>query len=443
MLSWYFKPNLLVRITIGFIVGSIAGIIVGQYEVTGGGHPWIEPFVAWVGPFGNLFIDLLKMIIIPVIAATIVVGAASISPAKLGKVGIKIIAFYMVTTAFAVAIGLLLGNLFEASFAIGIKADDIDAAGQAQVAKAVGLMGGDQSSLASILLGIPLNPFEALATMQVLPTIFFCILFGIGVAFLRENKDERIKNAGDAIFNVFDGAAEVMYLIVRWILEYAPIGVMALIAVVFAKQGAKVMGTLALVCLAAYIGFIIQIIFVLGGLLLANGLSVTKFWKGAKDAMVTAFVTRSSSGTLPVSMKNADENLGVPRSTYSFTLPLGATINMNGTAIYLGVSAIFVSAAVGQPLAFSAQLSVIVTAVLVSIGTAGVPSAGAIMLLMVLTSIGMPVEAGTAVAAAYAMIFGIDSILDMGRTCLNVTGDLVGTVLVSKSEKELDHQKWS
>jgi Na+/H+-dicarboxylate symporter len=158
--------------------------------------------------------------------------------------------------------------------------------------------------------------------------------------------------------------------------------------------------------------------------------------------MVTAFVTRSSSGTLPVTMRNAEENLGIPRSIYSFTLPIGATINMDGTAIYQGVCALFIGFAVGMPLTLPQQLTVILTAVLASIGTAGVPGAGAIMLLMVLETIGLPLHEGSPIAAAYAMILGIDAILDMGRTCINVTGDLTGTTLVAKSEKMIDTKVW-
>jgi Na+/H+-dicarboxylate symporter len=233
-----------------------------------------------------------------------------------------------------------------------------------------------------------------------------------------------------------------MYIVVKWVLQYAPIGVFALIAVVFAKQGAKVVGPLGVVTMACFLGYIIHVVVVYGGLLTLNRLSFIKFLQGAKEAMVTAFVTRSSSGTLPVTMRNAEENLGVSRTVYSFTLPLGATINMDGTAIYQGVCALFIGFAVGIPLTLPQQLTVILTAVLASIGTAGVPGAGAIMLLMVLESVGLPLHEGSPVAAAYAMILGIDAILDMGRTCINVTGDLTGTTLVAKSEKMVDMSLW-
>jgi Na+/H+-dicarboxylate symporter len=159
--------------------------------------------------------------------------------------------------------------------------------------------------------------------------------------------------------------------------------------------------------------------------------------------MITAFVTRSSSGTLPVSMRVCEENLGIPRSVSSFTLPLGATINMNGTAIYLGVCAMFIGYAIGEPLTMAQQMTVVTTATLAAIGTAGVPGAGAIMLLMVLESIGLRVDAGSAVAAGYAMILGIDALLDMGRTSVNVTGDMVCTAIVAKGENELDMEAWN
>jgi Na+/H+-dicarboxylate symporter len=419
LFSWYFNTNLLLRILIGLVLGGIVGLVAGES-------------ILWVAPFGSLFVRLLKMIVMPVILTTLVVGAASISPAELGKVGIKIVIYYLVTSAFAVAVGLLMGNVFKPGLGL-----DLSNIGEA-AGKAI-----QKPSLVDTLLNIiPTNPFSALSGGAVLPTIFFAIIFGIGISYLKISKEERLKKAGDILFNVFDGAAEVMYLIVRWVLQYAPIGVFALIAVVFAKQGPKVVGPLGTVTLACFLGYILHTVVVYGGLLTLSGLNFFKFLGGAKEAMITAFVTRSSSGTLPVTMKCAEENLGVSKQVYSFTLPLGATINMDGTAIYQGVCVLFIAFAVGMPLDLTQQLTVILTAVLASIGTAGVPGAGAIMLLMVLQSVGLSMDEGSAVAAAYAMILGIDAILDMGRTCINVTGDLTGTTIVAKTEKLLNMSKW-
>ncbi|HIP89688.1 MAG TPA: dicarboxylate/amino acid:cation symporter, partial [Thermococcus paralvinellae] len=223
--------------------------------------------------------------------------------------------------------------------------------------------------------------------------------------------------------------------------QYAPIGVFALIAYIMAEQGVKVVGQLAKVVVAVYLGLILQIVIVYFTLLKIFGLDPIKFIKKAKDAMITAFVTRSSSGTLPVTMRVADEEMGISKGIYSFTLPLGATINMDGTALYQGVCTFFIALAIGQYLTLGQQLTIVLTAVLASIGTAGVPGAGAIMLAMVLQSVGIPLT-DPSVAAAYAMILGIDAILDMGRTMVNVTGDLAGTAIVSKTEGEIDLSKW-
>ena len=418
-LDWYFKSNLLKRILIGLILGAIVGLVAGES-------------ILWVAPFGTLFVRLLQMIVMPVIFATLVMGAASISPAELGKVGIKIVLFYLVTSGLAVAIGLSMANIFTPGSGLGLTGT-AGAAGRAL----------QQPELRDTLLNIvPTNPFAALSSGAVLPTIFFAIILGIGISYLKISDDVRIKNAGETLFVIFDGAAEVMYIVVRWVLQYAPIGVFALLAVVFAQQGAAAAGPLGVVIVAVYLGLILHVVVVYGGILKINGLSFLKFLKGAREAMLTAFVTRSSGGTLPVTMRNAEHNLGVNRKVHSFTLPLGATINMDGTAIYLGVCALFIGYAIGMPLGFGQQVTIIVTAVLASIGTAGVPGAGAIMLLMVLQSVGLPIEDGSAVAAAYAMILGIDAILDMGRTCANVTGDLTGTSIVAKSEGELDLSYW-
>jgi Na+/H+-dicarboxylate symporter len=191
-----------------------------------------------------------------------------------------------------------------------------------------------------------------------------------------------------------------------------------------------------------YAGFIAHLFIGYGGLLALFKLNILTFIKGAREASVTAFVTRSSSATLPITMRVTEENLGAPRSISSFALPIGATVNMDGTAIYLSICAIFIGNAVGQPLGFEQQLTLMLLATLASIGAAGVPGAGALMMLMVLEATGLPVTAGSAVAATYAMILGIDALFDMGRTGMNVTGDIAGVVIVSKSEGELDMSKW-
>jgi Na+/H+-dicarboxylate symporter len=234
-----------------------------------------------------------------------------------------------------------------------------------------------------------------------------------------------------------------MYKIVGGVMQYAPIGVFFLISGVFATQGPRVIGPLVFVMFIAYVAFILHVVIGFGGSLTLFGLSFVKFLRGAQEAMITAFVTRSSNATLPISLRVSEDNLGVPRSISSFTLPIGATINMDGTAIYLAIGSMFIAFAIGKPLTMDQQLVVLLTATLGSIGAAGVPGAGAIMMLMVLESVNLKVEPGTAVAAAYAMMLGVDALFDMGRTCLNVTGDIVAATVVSKHEGELDMSKWT
>ena len=414
----YLEFPLIYKILIGLIIGLIVGIIVG---------PAIEP----VKPLGDFFIRLLKMIVMPVVLFTLVVGAASISPARIGRIGGKVIGLYLLTTFIAVLIGLGLANLFQPGMGMAPLVGE-------EVVREVTV----PSAIAVVLGLIPTNPFGALAAGQVLPTIVFAIFLGIALSFLKEAKIPRISEASNTVLGVFDGLAEAMYKLIRWVLEVAPYGVFALIAVVVGTQGPKVLGPLAIVTIAVYLGLIIHYLLVYGGALGIAGLNPVRFWPGAREASITAFVTRSSSGTLPVTMRVADEQLGIGRPVYSFTLPLGATINMDGTCLYQAVCAIFIANAIGSPLPFSLQLMVMITAVLASIGTAGVPGAGAIMLLMVLESVGLHVEAGTSVAVAYGMILGIDAILDMGRTSLNVTGDLAITSIVAKTEGMLNLDFW-
>jgi Na+/H+-dicarboxylate symporter len=428
MLDWYFKSSLLMRILIGLAAGAVVGIILGY-----GDAETSKAFVANTTFFGTLFIRLLQMIIVPVILFSLIAGSASIAPSRLGRVGIKIIAFYMITSAISVAVGLIFAHLFSPGEGMGLVGN---AGAQVKVNAA--------PKMVDVLLNIvPTNPAKALADGSVLPIIFFSMCFGLAISFLKDSKDETLVKGAELLHNVVNAAAETMYKVVTGIMQYAPIGVFFLLAKVFAEQGAKAFGDLFIITLCAYLAYVVLVIVGYGGFLAAFRLSFVKFLRGANEAMITAFVTRSSNGTLPVTMRVSEEKLGVPRSIGAFTLPLGATINMNGTAIYLGVCAMFIGNAVGLPLTVDQQMTVVLTATLAAIGTAGVPGAGAIMLVMVLESIGLKLEAGTAIAAGYAMILGIDALLDMGRTCLNVTGDMVCTAIVAKTEGEMDESKWT
>lgn len=418
----YFEINLLYKILAGLILGAVFGAVF--QNATGA--------IEILKPFGDIFIRLLKMIIVPIVTASLIVGCSSIAPSDLGRVGAKVLLFYLATSFFAILIGLGVGIFLEPGAGLGITGT---ASAQAKAANA--------PSMSQILVNLfPTNPIEAMAKGEILQIITFSLFFGVALSFVKDSKDERLSKLGHLIYDVFDGINHIMFKVVGWIMQYAPIGVFALIFIVFSKQGVKAFGPLLGVTISTYIGFIAHVALIFTLACLAIKISPLKFLNKVKSPMITAFVTRSSGGTLPISMKTADEDMGVPKQIYGFALPVGATVNMNGTIIYLGICAIFIANAVGVQLDMGAKLTIILTAVLAAVGTAGVPGAGAIMLLMVLESVGLKVESGSAVAAAYALILGIDAILDMGRTSLNVGGDMLGAVFVAKNENSLDMSKW-
>ncbi|BAA81600.2 proton glutamate symport protein [Aeropyrum pernix K1] len=416
----YIEIPVLYKIAVGFVLGIIAGIVIGGVMVD-------------LKPLGDLFIRLLKMLVAPIVFFSLAVGAASISASLLGRVGVKIFVYYLFTTAFAITIGLIVANIIQPG-------RGLELAGEAKEIQVK-----PPPPISEVLLNIvPTNPFKALAEGNVLQIIFFAIVLGVAVALLRSSRDDRLRSGGETVYRVFDGLAESMYKIVRGVLEYAPIGVFALIGYVVATAGPGVLGPLAVVVITLYIGLAIHVLGVYSLILRLFGFSPLKFFKGALEAMATAFVTRSSSGTLPVTMKVAEEELAIDRRIFSFTLPLGATINMDGTAMYQAVAALFIANTLGIDLSIGQQLSIILAATLASIGTAGVPGAGLIMLAIVLEALGLSLTDPT-VALAYGLIAGIDVILDMGRTMVNVTGDLVGTTIVAKTENAVDTKKgvWS
>lgn len=421
------RKRLLWAILIGLILGGIIGAIFAFIPEE---HASKRYALLVAAPLGDLFIRLLKMIVTPVIIFTLISGVASISPARLGKVGVKIIVFYMLTSFIAIIVGLAVGNIMQPGTGVTLKETTQE------------IQAKEAPSLVETLLAIvPTNPFESIAKGDVLPIIFFSIFFGIALAYARDNQDAKIKESADSVYKFFDGCAQVIFKVVGWVMMYAPIGVFFLIFQVFAKQGAEAFGPLLHVTVAVYIGLIFQMFVVYVVICSIFKISPLLFIKKVYEPWLTAFVTRSSGGTLPVSMDTAERKMGISKGVYSFTLPLGATINMDGTTIYLGVCAFFIANAVGIPLTGTQQMTIIITAVLASIGTAGVPGAGAIMLIMVLNSVGLDVTQGN-VKLAYAMILGIDALLDMGRTSMNIVGDLCGTCVVAKVENEMDMSYW-
>ena len=424
--GWYFKSNLAYRILGALVIGSIIGMMVPKGVILFGN----TTLLSVIAPFGDLFIRLLKMIIVPIIVASLIMGTSSIEPSKLGRVGGKAVFFYFVTTLFAIVIGLACAFVFRPGS--GLDLSDASVA----VSKTA-----TAPSISEIFLSIvPTNPISSMANTDVLAIICFCIFFGVGLAFCKESSDERIKNSANTVFNFFDGVSEIMFKMVHWIMQYAPIGVFALMFAVFNKSGAGAFSSLANVTIALYVGLALQVILVYCGVCLLMKLNPIDFIKKVKDPMLTAFVTRSSNATLPISMDTAEHKMGVPKGVYSFVLPVGATVNMNGTTVYLGICSLFIANACGIDLTMGHYITIVITSILAAIGTAGIPGAGAIMLLLILESIGLKVEGN--VAIAYGMILGIDAILDMGRTSMNVVGDVVASIWVAKTEGELDESKW-
>ena len=411
----YLNFNVLYKILIGLVIGAVAGIILAASGVTS-----LPP---WISVLGTIFTRLLKMIIIPMIVGSLVVGASSVSPATVGKVGIRIILIYLLTSAFGVIIGLLMGNIFQPHAELA-KVTELAAEAAGKTA--------DVSVWDTISNIIPTSVLTSLVNETVLQVIFFALVFGLCLSYMRVSEDERIRTISTTMFNIFDCLSEIMMKVVSGIMQYAPIGVAVLICEVFAKNGAKVAGALVTVTIACFLGYAIHVVLVYGGLLKIYKIKIATFFKEARTPFITAFVTRSSNATLPTTM-TAAENLGVDKEVYAFSLPLGATINMDGTAIYQGVCAFFlVMSCFNRGLTIGEMGMIVLLATLASIGTAGVPGAGAIMLAMVMQGINLPIAEGTVLAGAYAMILGIDAILDMGRTALNVVGDLTCTCCVAK-----------
>ena len=396
------------KLSTQILIGLAAGIILGL--LLQGAPDFAQK---WIGPIGTFFLGFIRMIIVPLVLSSLVVGTCGLGDAKkLGRIGGKTILYYLCTTAFAVTIGVILANLSHVGAGINIPTD-------AKVTAA------EIPSAANTILGlIPTNPAKSIVDGNMLQIIVFAIILGGGIMLL--------KSKSEPLFHFFDSLAEVCYKIIGVIMKFAPIGVFALITPVVAANGPKVLLPLLKVIIVVYIACILHATVVYSSVLkIFANFSPIKFFKGLFPAMALAFTTSSSSGTLPVTMKCAEENLGVPKTISSFVLPLGATINMDGTAIYQGICALFVAQVYGIDLSFAQQVTIILMATLASIGTAGVPSAGLIMLTMVLQSVGLPLE-------GVALVAGIDRILDMIRTTVNITGDAVCSVIVAASEKSLN-----
>lgn len=400
--------------------------VVGGKDVTMSGAEYIGEY--WIYPFGKGFVRLITMLIVPLIVTTLVSGVTAMGdPKKLGSLGARTMALYIATTFFAVSFGLLMGTILQPG-----KGVEYGTAQESSIESVKGKLEQSQQAggIADRLLEIiPRNPVQSIADGDVLPMIFFSIMIGIGILMAGE--------VADPIKRFFESAAEVVMAITILVMELSPYGVAALMAWVMCTKGVSVLSSLLMLTIALYLSCVLQIVLVYGLLLLrvVLRLPLKPFFRGVADAQGLAYSTASSNATLPMSISCAEKNLGIEKSVAGSVLPLGATINMDGTAIYLGLIALFAAQACGIPVTPDKYVSVAVLATLVSIGAAGIPSAGLLLAATVIDVIGVPAEQSVMIIA---FIFPFDRILDMMRTMTNVTGDLTVATAVAKWQGALD-----
>jgi len=423
------KLPLHLQIIIGLVLGLAYGIL---SSVSG----WSSFTSDWIAPFGTIFINLLKLIAVPLVLCSLITGVASLSDLKkLSRIGGKTIAIYLVTTTIAVTLGLVLvntmqpGNQVPEDMKIQLQETYRDKAesraGSAQEVK-------ERGPLQPIVDMVPSNVFQsATSNRNMLQIVFVAILMGIGLIQIPEKKSK-------PVLAIFEGLNDVIIKLVDIIMLMAPIGVFSLIAQTINKvagndlgQVLELLSALGFYMLTVIIGLLVHASLTYNGILkIYSSMPLSFFYRGIAPAQLLAFSTSSSGATLPVTMERCEDELGVSEEVSSFVLPLGATVNMDGTALYQSVAAVFIAQTLGMELTLVDQLTIVLTAVLASIGSAAVPGAGVIMLVIVLEAIGVP-------SAGIALILGVDRILDMMRTVVNVTGDASVAVAVASTEDQL------
>jgi proton glutamate symport protein len=415
------------QILIAIGLAAIAGTIVNQ---AGNGDPSAPgmlgvSFLSMFEYVGTLFLNALRMIIVPLITSSIIVGMAGIgSSGNLGALGGRTILFYGVTTLAAILVGLLLINAVGPGYVNGQPAGDLMALDASAADIAARVEGRDAGDVAEVFLRmVPDNVVRAAVEGQMLGLIFFALLFGYFMTKLKDDLQQ-------TIFKFWDGVFHVMMKMTEWIMTFAPIGVFGLIAAVIAETGFSAARPLAIFSITVVAALLIHTLVTLPVLLrVVGGISPYKMFPAMAPAMLTAFSTASSSATLPITMDCVEENVGVSNKVSSFVLPLGATVNMNGTALYECAAAMFLAQAYGLDLTFAVQFTIVTIALLTSIGVAGVPSASLVAIAIILVAVGLPVE-----AIGVLMVF--DRILDMARTSINVFGDSCCAVIVARLSGE-------
>jgi Na+/H+-dicarboxylate symporter len=413
--------KLYTKILIALVAGATIGVVAKAYDVS-----WLHVAIRVIEPVGTAFIRLMTMIVLPLVVSSLLVGTASLGDAKqVGKVGARTLGFALASTAVATIVGLLAFAAIRPGSGLDPAVRDAMAApfaGQAQTATT-----GQTPLLQTLIEIIPRNPFKALADLDLLAVVFFTIVFGAATGQLRADRKA-------PILAFFDGVTDVCMVIIGWILKLAPYGVFALSAAVFASFGAELIGSLLMFCLTVIVGELVFGFGVLGAVvaLLVRMNPVTYFRKIARASLV-AFSTSSSNAALPVSLEVAETELGISKRVAGFVLPLSATLNKAGSALYKAVAVMFIAEVYGVGLHLREQIVIVAAATASAISGAGVPGMGMVTILIVLNAVGMQAQA----QAGIALVVGVDRLLDMVRTCVNVTCQLVGVGYVARAEGEL------
>ena len=407
-MGFIFKPwkklSLFTRIMIGFAAGIIVGLIFGEKA-------------AVLNPLGTILTRLLTMVVAPLVFCLLVNAAADVGDGKkLGRMGVKTVICFLVSTAFAIVIGLVIANVMNVGTGVTIQ----QAAETAEAAE-------DVSMLDTLINIIPTNPFNALSEQNLLQIIFFALFLGFALM--------KLGDKGQALLNITKSGEEAMKYITGIVLEFTPYGVFGLMANVVGSNGPAILLPYIKTIAALYIAGFLYLITVQAGLMVGviGRVSPVRFLKGMKEAMAFVFATCSSVATIPLNLKCA-KDIGVDEETANFVIPFGAVMNMNGTAIYEAVAIVFTAQIYGINLTFTQQVMVMLTATLASIGTAGIPGAGLVMLTIVLSSVGLPME-------AIGLLAGIDRILNMGRVIPNIVGDAATAVIISRTEGTFNDRK--
>jgi Na+/H+-dicarboxylate symporter len=412
-----FKAFLRTRLHTKILIGLIAGVPVGLI---------LGPRAEGIEWLGTIFIRLIMMIVVPLVFSSLFVGTASLGDIrKLGRIGGKTILYYLCTTAIAISIGLTLGTVVQPGSGLDdATRDRLLSSYQTEAVQKIEIARERPNVFDTLIRVVPENPLRSLAEANMLQIIFFALLFGMAVTLVPAER-------GKIIIDFFDAVTEAMIRMVHMVMKIAPIGVLALIAAVVGRFGAEILLSLLKYTLIVIAGLAVHMTVIYSAAVrIFAGINPIEFFRGIRPAQLIAFSTSSSNATLPVTIECAEENLHVPEEVTSFVLPLGATINMDGTALYQGVAAVFIAQVYGLSLSFGDLLTIVLMATLASIGAAGVPGIGIITLTMVLHQIGLPLE-------GIALILGVDRIIDMCRTTVNITGDASAAVVVAATEGEL------